>query len=381
MKSQSKVKSVSLLMLGAALLSACGPSSTELDPKSVVDLKVRPASGQLLFCPGDPFLVEVVAKMNDGSTCSSNDASRACLGKTNTVIERDQIDLGLTSGSFDPHKDLVVIPEGDPFKTAQDGMELRASILGIGESAGTRSSVATATLKPVYDCRLSASFGGGVAAGPVAAVGPDLTLAATSLSTPFYPDAVLVRLDGPGGSSYWISPSSDRVLEFISAGQAGQPGAAGTAGTAGAAGEDRSTQPACAVGGDGAAGTDGTAGAVGGDGGAGGAFKVFLDDKVADKLLPRLKLSNPGGAPGAGGPGGAGGAGGPGGAGGAANPETCANTSGKPGTAGSKGTDGAPGKPGAQGPAPTVERQPRGTLFAKELSLIESIESAKAAGK
>ncbi len=377
---KSLAKSVVGTTLVLLTMAACGPSSAELDPKSVVDLKVRPASGQLLFCPGDPFLVEVVAKMNDGSTCSSNDATRTCLGQTNTLIDRDQIDLGLTSGSFDPSKELVVIPEADPFKTAQDGMELRASILGVGPSAGTRSVVGTASLKPVYDCRLQASFGGGVATGPVAAAGPELTLAATSLSTPFYPDAMLVRLEGPGGSSYWISPSSDRVLEFIAAGQSGQAGAPGAAGAAGPAGTDNSAVGACIPGGDGGPGTDGAAGSNGGDGGVGGTFRVRLDESVADKLLARLKLLNPGGAAGSAGAGGAAGPGGPGGAGGPAN-ELCPNTAGKPGKPGNKGADGLAGKPGAAGPAPLIERLPRASLFASELKLIESIESAKAAGK
>jgi hypothetical protein len=368
-----------LFALGTTLLLGCGPSSIELDPKSVVDLKVRPASGQALFCPGDPFLVEVVAKMNDGSTCSSSDATRSCLGKTNRVIDPEQIQLGLTSGAFDPTNPLVVVPEADPLLTAMEGMELRASLVGIGASAGSRSMPAAAALKPVYDCRLRGLFGGGVATGPVGARGPDLTVAATSLSTPFYPDAMLVRVQGPMGTSYWVSPSSDRVLEIVAAGQAGAPGLPGEPGAAGASGEDRSAQGECVRGGDGGPGGNGTDGGPGGNGGDGGSFKLLLDDRVADKLLARLKLSNPGGEAGRAGPGGPAGPGGAGGWGGPTHPERCPDTTGAAGPPGTPGRDGEPGRSGVAGPPPVIERLAREQLFSKELGTLQQIESAKAA--
>ena len=69
----SKIQLFAILAIAAAqpILTGCGPSQAQIDPRNVADLQIRPASGQALFCPGAHFGVEFVAKLKDGTTCSN----------------------------------------------------------------------------------------------------------------------------------------------------------------------------------------------------------------------------------------------------------------------------------------------------------------------
>lgn len=358
----------------AALLVGCGPAQIEVDPSKVVDVHVAPASGQLLFCPGDAFLVEVVAKLDDGTSCSSHDPARGCMGKSSALLDASKVHLEGSNGG-PGNEPLVWLPDGDPFKTAGTGLALKAWITGPN---GGKSMEGEAALKPVYDCKLDVMYGGGIATTTPGAAGPNLTIAVTPLSTPYYADAALVRVELNGQRVYLISPSADRPVKITTRGQDGTPGPAGPAGVDGAPGNDVPTpEVACAKGGSGSPGTDGGPGGNGGDGGPGGVITVLLDDKAADKLRGRLLLGSNGGGPGAAGPGGAGGRGGAGGKGGSATPD-CPDNTGPAGKPGANGQPGQAGKPGAQGPAPTFQNQPRESLFGTELAAIQAIEATKA---
>lgn len=385
----------SLLALGVACVG-CGPAQIEVDPSKVVDVHVAPASGQMLFCPGDAFLVEVVAKLDDGTSCSSHDPARGCMGKSSALLDSSIVHLEGSNGG-PGGEPLVWVSDGDPFKTAGDGLTLKSWITGPN---GRKSIEGEASLKPVYDCKMEVAYGGGVAGSNPGNAGPALTVSITPLSTPFYPDAALVRVELQGQRVYLISPSSDRPVKISTRGQDGMPGAAGAAGVDGKPGADApgvppatpppvdpatgqpgppppNTAAVCAKGGEGTPGTDGGAGGPGGDGGAGGMITVLLDDKAADKLKGRVILAN---LPGNAGPGGAGGWGGKGGAGGRGGPTSpdCLDTSGPAGKNGANGANGTPGKPGAAGPAPNYESKAREALFGTELAAIQAIEATKA---
>lgn len=362
---------------GIALLAAsaagCGPAQIEVDPSKVVNVNVAPASGQLLYCPGDAFLVEVVAKLDDGTSCSTHDPARGCMGKSSALLDPAKVHLEGSSGAPGAEP-MVWMPDGDPLKTAGTGLSLKAWITG----ASGKSMDGESTLKPVYDCKLDVAYGGGIATGNPGAAGPNLTIAITPISTPFYADAALVRVELPGQRLYLLSPSADRPVKIVTKGQDGMPGPQGAAGVEGKPGPDTTTPAvACAMGGEGAPGTDGGVGGPGGDGGAGGTITVLLDDKAADKLRGRVILASLGGNPGAGGQGGWGGKGGPGGKGGQTSPD-CLDTTGPQGKTGANGAAGPIGKPGAAGPAATFENKAREALFGTELPTIQAIEATKA---
>lgn len=358
-----------LVVFGAA----CGPAQIEVDPSKVVDVHVAPASGQLLYCPGDAFLVEVVAKLDDGTSCSTHDPARGCLGKSNALLDPGKVHLEGSSGAPGAEP-MVWLPDGDPLKTAGTGLSLKAWITG----ASGKSLEGDASLKPVYDCKLDVAYGGGIASGNPGAAGPNLTIAITPISTPFYADAALVRVELPGQRLYLLSPSSDRPVKIVTKGQDGMPGSAGTPGVDGKPGADTTTPEAvCVKGGEGAPGTDGGVGGPGGDGGPGGMITVLLDEKAADKLRGRVILASLGGGAGPGGQGGWGGKGGLGGKGGVTTVD-CMDTTGPQGKAGANGASGPVGKPGAAGPAATFENKAREALFGTELPTIQAIEATKA---
>ncbi|MFO0613654.1 MAG: hypothetical protein U0414_13745 [Polyangiaceae bacterium] len=365
------------LLLGLSLsapLAACGPAQIEVDPSKVVDVHVAPASQQLLFCPGDAFLVEVVAKLDDGTSCSTHDPARGCMGKSNALLDVGRVHLEGTNG-VPGNEPLIWVPDGDPLKTAGTGLALKAWITG---EHGGKSMEGDASLKPVYDCKMDVMYGGGIATGNPGAPGPNLTIAITPISTPYYADAALVRVEFPGQRVYLISPSADRPVKITTRGQDGMPGPQGPSGVDGKPGADTATPAAaCSKGGEGTPGTDGGAGGPGGDGGPGGTITVLLDDKAADKLRGRVLLTSNGGAAGPGGKGGWGGKGGPGGKGSQPGPD-CMDNTGPAGKSGANGADGAAGKAGAPGPAPTYENKPREALFGTELAAIQAIEATKA---
>ncbi len=366
----------------APALAACGPSQAQIDPRNVVNVTVRPASGQLFYCPGDPFQVEVAVKLKNGTTCSNVDGKRGCMGKDDQVIAPELVRIGASSGARrgDPD-DFVWAPDPDPLATADTGMTLRGWLQGVFDGKTVKSMEGEASLRPVYECKKEGVFTlpPPDREGDDGRPGPDVMVAITSLSTPFYPDAALVRVEWLGNRAYFISPSSDKPVKIVSKGQDGAQGEHGKDGEEGRDGEDAEKE--CATGRDGEDGAPGQPGGDGGNGGRGGAIKVLLDEANADKLKGRLLLLSVGGDPGKGGLGGFGGAGGKGGAGGFIKPgaslESCKPARGKDGEKGDNGEDGALGKRGAEGPPPVFEMFPRPSIFANELGTIQRIEAAK----
>ncbi|HVK67173.1 MAG TPA: hypothetical protein VM694_21955 [Polyangium sp.] len=356
------------------LLVGCGPNQAQIDPKNVVNVSVRPASGQLLFCPGDPFQVEVVAKLKDGTSCSNVDASKGCMNEKDTVISSEMVRIQGSSGSIGGGN-FIWVPERDVLKTADTGMGLRGWL----ESATSGKSMeGEAQLKPVYDCQTEQKIRGAKGReGDPGAPGPELTVSISTLSTPFYPDAALVRLDWPGNRVYLISPSADKPVRITSIGGEGGQGREGAPGIPGKDGKDAKED--CLDGTDGTNGTDGGPGGRGGDGGAGGLIKVILDDANPDKLKGRLLLQSVGGPSGDRGPGGKGGFGGKGGQRGMlkAGEASCNPKDGKNGQLGRRGPSGDTGRPGPSGPAPVFEMGQRAVMFANEIAIIQRIEAGK----
>ncbi len=372
-------KSILSVIAGASLLVACGPSKMQIDPKNVANVVVRPASGQNLFCPGDKFQVEVVAKLKDGTNCSSINPDLGCMGKKDSIIDANILRVEATPGApaGGPHP-FVFVPDPNPLHTAATGMRLKAWIVG---ATGQQSDTAFAetVLKPVYQCQAMNTLGApppmghGMHGGP----GPALRVTATTLSTPFYPDAVLIRIDATelGLTRYVISQSADMIVRIASKGQDGARGFPGASGVAGARGSNASST--CGKGGRGQDGGPGGLGGPGGNGGPGGFVEVLMDSKASDKISARLRISSPGGAAG---PGGWGGSGGPGGSGGSGGPSGagCTGQSGENGNSGPAGPPGPSGIPGPSGPAPTFGTAPREKLFAGELGVIQQIEATPA---
>ena len=356
----------------AAACFACGPSQVQIDPKSVVDVQVRPASGQALFCPGDPFQVEVVAKLKDGSTCSNVDGKRGCLGQKDAVIDKSQIQIEASPGGWE-NDNFVFKAPADPLASASTGVALSA---WIQSKEGGRSPKGERVLAPVYDCQRERVFFAQQPGqnGENGAPGPDLRVSVTSLSTPWFPNGALIRVQVGNEAVYLVSPSADRPVRVVSRGQDGAVGAPGTPGQDGAAGADATVD--CGRGGDGQPGTDGGPGGKGGDGGPGGKITLELDDAKSEELRSRVILASLGGAAGPPGPGGAAGQGGKGGAGGWTQP-SCADQdlAGKPGTPGKDGEAGAPGLPGVAGPTPESTSMSRSAMFGGELELIRKIEA------
>ncbi|MBI4701534.1 MAG: hypothetical protein HY744_10300 [Deltaproteobacteria bacterium] len=379
-------------------VAACGPSHVTLDPRSVVNVNVRPTSGQLLYCPGDPFQVELTAKLKDGTSCSSVNRQLGCMGKSDAVIDPETVRITGSSGAQTDEKEKWVwLPGANPLDTASTGMTLKGWIEATIDGQALKSMEGESELKPVYQCMREnilktpgneandeAKALGGLltlrtksadANGANGRPGPDLKVFVTALSTPFYPDAALIRIDSSQGvRRYVISQSADQSVRIVSKGQSGARGVPGRDGTDGSKGYDASGQ--CEKGGKGGGGTDGTSGNSGGDGGIGGAIQVMLDEAAADKLKGRLIVASVGGDAG---PGGFAGRGGSGGAGGKGGPDGqgCKGERGDSGTAGKSGDDGQAGQQGPGGPEPTWGTGSRETLFGSELGTIKRIEEAK----
>ncbi|MCC6523997.1 MAG: hypothetical protein IT373_15160 [Polyangiaceae bacterium] len=367
---------LSLGVLGVVALGGCGPKRIQVNPTDVSALTVRPASGQDLYCPGDRFLVEVLATMKDGSSCSSANPQLTCLGGTGVVIDPETIHLEGTSGgpAGDP---LVWLPDENPLATAATGMSLKAWLQGLHEGKAARSVEAARELRPVYQCQRDHVLAPLPAPpGAPGSPGAAITVSVTTLSTPFYAAAALVRVEAGGERRYLISSSFDETIRVVSRGQDGGPGQPGAQGLDGAPGQSAAPDQPCARGGRGGHGTAGAQGGPGASGGSGGTIRLVLDAAAADKLRGRILADNPGGYGGPGGPGGRGGFGGAGGTGGRNGPG-CEGTSlaGDKGTDGPVGMDGPVGPDGPPGPPVVVETAPRETLFAGELELIRSIEA------
>jgi hypothetical protein len=373
----SKFQLLAILAITAVqpILAGCGPTQAQIDPRNVADIKIRPTSGQNLFCPGAPFSVEFVAKLKDGTTCSNFNAESGCMNQKNTVIDPTVLRLAGSNGQV---QGQGWVTDADPLKTADAGIRLRGWLEQVISGQNQKSMEAEIDLKPVYECKSQANYspGNGRDDGSNGGAGPMITIAVTTLSTPFYPDAALVRVESGTLREYFISPSADKPIRITAS---GQPGARGRRGTPGADGEPGAAGPECKNGTDGTDGTAGGAGARGGDGGIGATFKVILDEANPDKLKGRILIANPGGTGGEGGMGGPGGKGGVGGAAGTkpANPAPdCTPTAGKSGQNGPNGPNGSRGNNGAAGPAPAFENAKRTVAWANELQAIQRIEGA-----
>jgi hypothetical protein len=369
------------LILGSGALAACGPTLVNFDPSNATAIQVRPASGNRVFCPGEIFQVEVVAKLANGTSCSSTDRARGCQGEEDAVISPSMVRIEASAGGRTGKPDQFMwLPPENVLETADTGLVLRGWLEKKVEGQSQKSMVGQADLKPVYQCRLEGAFALPPAGGDgqPGVAGPDLNVAVTTLSTPYYPDAALIRVDSAGSRLYYISPSPEQAIRISSRGQDGGVGQTGASGVKGEDGKSApSSAPACTQGESGRDGSDGGLGGPGGDGGPGGAIHVTLDKKDADKLRGRVLVESYGGAPG---PGGAGGAGGPGGSGGYGGPtgQSCSDTKGADGRPGRTGPVGPAGRPGPNGAAPSMRTAARDALFAEELEILTRIESAKA---
>lgn len=369
------------ILVAAGAVAGCGPKQLKVDPRAVVDVQVRPASGQPLYCPGDAFEVELVAKMKDGSTCSNIDPARRC-GGVEGVIARDLVRIQSSSGDWRGNSPYVLVPPDDALATAEQGLRLRAWLEGPSpDGAMAKSMEGTNELRPVYTCAAQRErlFTGPSPAmhGENGAPGPSLTVAVTTLSTPYYPNAALVVIKGGGQTRYLISPSADQPVTIVSRGAPGFQGKPGRPGPPGVNGGD--SQQECIQGAAGTDGGPGGPGGPGGNGGPGGPITLLLDSAAAERLRPRVVLRSEGGAAGAPGPGGPGGVGGIGGRG-LVGPACSQNGAPKArdGNNGRRGPDGPSGQPGQPGPAPTVDTtQSREALFGLELPTIQRIEAAK----
>ncbi len=376
MNSTVRTGMLTTLMLASGALAACGPTLVNFDPSNAVSIDVRPVTGQKVFCPGAAFQVEILAKLANGSLCSSTDRSIGCQGEKDAVISPKMIRLeGDQGGRKGDLEKFVWAPPDDIFATADTGVTLRAWLEKTVEGQYQKSVVGESELVPVYTCRMGDSFGPGSPGAP----GPEVRVAITSLKTPFYPDAALIRVDAAGSRSYYISPSEDQAVSITSH---GGNGASGNQGQSGKQGEDGRAAPSgaavCTRGENGRDGQDGGPGGPGGDGGAGGPVRITVDKAAADKLKGRILAESIGGGAG---PGGQGGAGGPGGHGGdGVTGQGCSSSSdvkGQDGRAGRAGQSGAEGRAGNAGPAPVFATGTRQSLFADEMDIIQRIESAK----
>lgn len=367
------------LGLTAAALAACGPSHVALNPQSVVNVSVRPRSGQPLFCPGDAFQVEVVTKMDDGSNCSNIDHSRVCLGEDDRVIDPTLLRVRGSHGQETER--FVWSPPADPLTTAATGLRLEAWLEGpVGTGPAEKSIVGTMELKPVYQCQMKRVFNAPAQngfQGQPGLAGPEIQVAVTTLSTPFYSDAALIRVEVGGQRLYMISPSADKPVELVTRGQVGAPGVAGQPGVAGVAVEAEAPTEPCAKGVQGNAGGPGQPGGPGGNGGDGGLVRISFDAAAADRLRGRVLIASIPGQGGRGGNGGPGGPGSPGGPGGPTDPKQCPNTQGAPGPRGRPGAAGPVGRPG-NAVTPVTTTLPREQLFGTELTLIREIEATPA---
>lgn len=361
-----------LSVLGVGL-GGCGPTLVNFDPNNAVSLDVRPVPGQKVFCPGATFQVEVIAKLQSGSMCSSTDRSVGCQGQKDAVINPTMIRLEASGGkrTGDLEK-FMWTPPADIFETADTGLTIRAWLEKQVEGQYQKSPVGESELVPVYQCRSGDTF----SAGSAGAAGPDVQIAVAPLKTPYYADAALVRVDVQGSRSYYISPSPEQPVYITTYGGDGPQGAQGKAGEKG---EDGRAAPSgsapCTRGEPGRDGQDGGAGGPGGDGGPGGAVRITLDKAAGNALLSRVVAKSLPGGPGAGGRGGDGGPGGSGGSG--ITGPSCSDVKGQDGRAGRAGQSGQAGRAGQAGPAPVVSMSPRQTLFVDEMPTIQRIESAK----
>ena len=368
------------LALGAPLTAACTKHIT-VDPRNVVEMTVRPYKGEGSFCPGSTFQIELVATMNDGTYCSNLDKRSGCLGNSKAIIDPKDVRVTATNATSLESPPYAWLPDPNPLETAATGLQLGGWVETKIEDKPMKTKFARAALKPVYSCMASTIImpDAPLSAGANGVAGPDIDVYVTTLSTPYYPDAILARVEAPslGTVKYVISPSSERSLVIASKGQSGGRGFTGVHGHDGSPGVSSSS--VCGTGGPGGAGGNGGPGGHGGNGGPGGYVRVYLDAANAPALKSRVLVSSLGGDAGDGGSGGSGGSGGMGGSGGP-SADGCTGTRGPNGPSGMSGPSGRPGYPGSDGPPPKFFVQPRATMFASERTKIHDIEAARGKG-
>ena len=129
-------------------------------------------------------------------------------------------------------------------------MALKAWIETTLDNQRLKTMEADANLKPTYQCMTETVFHAGSAGeGQNGRDGIALKVAVTTFSTPFYPDAALIRVEGDGIRRYLISESADQVIRIVSKGENGGRGISGTPGRRGADGQAASST--CGTGGNG----------------------------------------------------------------------------------------------------------------------------------
>jgi hypothetical protein len=367
---------VSSLLFTSLSLLACSPSQVHLEPRNITAVNLKLPTPEPTFCPGQPIRLELRAQLKDGSTCSSSDQTTVCMGEKGALIDPNDVRIQGTAGGLSRSgADFLWTPAPDPLATAVQGMSLRAWLESTSQGAPQKSPVAQIELRPEYQCMRENVFSvprpvePGQSGGP----GPDLKVSVTTFATPFYPEALLIRVERAGLRSYIIGTDRSKQVAIVSKGQSGAPGLPGQPGSNGPDGHDGSNRT-CESGAPGRGGTDGRHGGNGGNGGPGGKIQLFIDDAVMDKARGWIAVASLGGDPGAPGPGGPGGQGGRGGR--HSDVQNCNIPDGQNGPSGMRGADGDPGQRGPNGPLPMVVAASRQSIFVDDLPLIQQIESA-----
>jgi len=402
MRKSPSLLNAALVALASFALTACGTSQVHIDPKNVADLRLElpKTSGEPSFCPGEPIKIQVIASLNDGTQCSNVDAATGCMGQKDAVIDVSQIRVEGSAGALTRNDEaLTWLPARDALVTAETGLKLQSWLEDTQNGQVLKSKIAEAHLRPDYHCMEENVFSSNkpLPPGQNGGPGPDLKVAATTFSTPYYPEAALIRVDYAGGHTYIVAPLGQKPIKIISKGQNGAQGVTGPAGRNGQTGRDGGGRTssrdgdgasaagggmggakACKPGAHGTGGTPGGPGGKGGNGGDGGSVQLILDEAVADKLKPWIVVESAGGAAGPGGNGGPGGMGGKGGLAALPTGEPCSGQQGQNGPDGAPGTNGAPGLPGKGGEVKPAAVASREALFGPDLPAIQRIESAKA---
>jgi len=386
----TKSFTLGVLMASVSLaLTAC--SSTQvvaIDPQHVKDLRFKLASKEPAFCPGEPLKIELLASMDDGTTCSSADPKTGCMGKSDALIDPNQIRIQGSAGALvRSNDDIAWVPPRDALATADRALSLRGWLEG---EKALKTKLAELSLRPDYHCMEDNVFSVDtpLVPGQLGKNGPNIKVSATLISTPYLREAILARVDYPGGHTHILAPYGKKPIRIASKGQDGAPGAQGRAGANGADGRDGGNRVAeqrsgsaassktCRPGRHGSPGGNGGPGGQGGDGGNGGMVELVLDEAVAEKLKPFVIVESRPGKAGAGGRGGIGGLGGRGGQAATPTGEPCSGAQGQLGQNGHPGSDGNPGKPGKAGVVLAVSTRSRKVLFGEEFVVIRRLESA-----
>ncbi len=359
------------LILALHGMAACRPTRLEIDPAEVKTLQVRRADSLTRFCPGEVFQVEMLAMLKDGTECSSVRSDTGCRKQKHSVLSPSSVALFAQPGEWVAIEKYLFRPHPDPWKTMRNGITLRGWVQGTAKSRQERSQEVRQRLFPEYTCHSATPRVYEPAHAPTGRPGgrgPTLTVMATPFSTPYYHDAVLIKVLVDGVAHYYISQDPDHPVTIISRGQRGGSGYDGRDGISGLDGSNASSD--CQAGGDGGDGGHGENGGPGYPGGPGGEIHLLIDQNAVRKLENRVFVRSDGGL---GGPGGLGGRGGRGGSGGYGKGGTnCTATNGRQGSQGHSGHDGAPGP---EGPPGSVQMSvaPAAEMFSMELPRMKKM--------